>query len=100
MSILNSYFNRNNTIIQNSLANTGRNPVMELYFGSNQNSFSPYSYSRFLFSLDLTLLEEKIASGQISTDCTSFSSMTHTLKMRNTSSFDEALLNTTTSTGS
>ena len=100
MSILNSYFNRNNTIIQNSLANTGRNPVMELYFGSNQNSFSPYSYSRFLFSLDLTLLEEKIVSGQISTDCTSFSSMTHTLKMRNTSSFDEALLNTTTSTGS
>jgi len=100
MSILNSYFNRNNTIIENSYANTGRNPVMELYFGSNQNSFAPYSYSRFIFSLDLTLLEEKIASGQISTDCTSFSSMTHTLKMRNTSSFDEALLNTTTSTGS
>ena len=100
MSILNSYFNRNNTIIENSFANTGRNPVTELYFGSNQNSFAPYSYSRFIFSLDLTLLEEKIASGQISTDCTSFSSMTHTLKMRNTSSFDEALLNTTTSAGS
>jgi hypothetical protein len=100
MSILNSYFSRNNTIIENSFTNTGRNPVMELYFGSNQNSFAPYSYSRFIFNLDLNLLQEKIASGEISTDCTSFSSMTHTLKMRNTSSFDEALLNTTTSAGS
>jgi len=100
MSILNSYFKRNNTIVFNSYVNTGRNPVTELYFGSNQNTFTPYSYSRFIFDLDLTLLQEKIASGEISTDCTSFSSMTHTLKMRNTSSFDEALLNTTTSAGS
>ena len=100
MSILNSYFKRNNTIIQNSFANTGRNPVMELYFGSNQLSLAPYSYSRFIFDIDLTLLEEQIADSYISTGCTSFSSMTHTLKMRNTSSFDEALLNTTTSAGS
>ena len=100
MSILNTYFSRNNTIIENSFTNTGRNPVMELYFGSNQYSFAPYSFSRFIFNLDLNLLQEKIASGEISLDCTSFSSMTHTLKMRNTSSFDEALLNTTTSAGS
>lgn len=100
MSILNSYFNRNNTIVFSSFVNTGRNPVTELYFGSNENTFSPYSYSRFIFNLDLSLLEEKIANGEISLDCTSYSSMTHTLKMRNTSSFDEALLNTTTSAGS
>jgi len=100
MSILNSYFNRNNTIIFGAYTNTARNPVTELTFGSNQLALEPISYTRFIFDIDLTLLEEKIASGEISTGCTSFSSMTHTLKMRNTSSFDEALLNTTTSTGS
>jgi hypothetical protein len=41
--------------------------------------------------LDLSLLEENISSGVISTGCTS--AMTHTLKMTNTSSFDNELLN-------
>ena len=99
MSILNSYFNRNNTIISDSYTNTGRNPVMELYFGTNDDSFGPYSYSRFIFNLDLSLLESKIASGEISTGCTGFSGITHTLKMTNTSSFDEELLNEKTSNG-
>ena len=33
MSINNSYFSRNNTIVYNSYVNTGRNPVMQLYYG-------------------------------------------------------------------
>ena len=99
MSILNSYFNRNNTIISDSYTNTGRNPVTELYFGTNDGSYAPYSFSRFIFNIDLSLLQSKITSGEISTGCTGYSGITHILKMVNTSSFDEELLNEKTSNG-
>jgi len=95
MSIHNSYFSRNNTIISNSYTNTGRNPVTELFFGSTAISQFPSGYSRFIFDLDLTLLREKISDGTISTGCTN--SMVHTLRMTNTSNFNKELLNTTTS---
>ena len=92
MSILRSYIDKNNTIVSNSYVNTGRNPVIELNFGASDLIVPNYGYSRLLFNLDLSLLEENIASGIISTGCTS--AMTHTLKMTNTSSFDNELLNT------
>lgn len=92
MSILRSYFNKNNTIISNTDINTGRNPVLELNFGSSDFIVPNYGYTRFIFDLDLSLLLESIASGLISTGCTT--GMTHTLKMTNTSSFDNELLNT------
>ena len=95
MSINNSYFSRNNTIISNSHTNTGRNPVTELFFGELSSSPFPNGYSRFIFDLDLTLLLEKINDGTISTDVCS--GMTHTLRMVNTSTFNPELLNTTTS---
>ena len=38
MSINNSYFSKNNTIISNSYTNTGRNPVTELFYGSVINN--------------------------------------------------------------
>ena len=91
MSILRSYINKNNTIISNSYVNTGRNPVIELNFGASDLIVPNFGYTRFIFDLDLSLLEENIASGVISTGCTS--AMTHTLKMTNTSSFDNELLN-------
>jgi hypothetical protein len=91
MSILRSYINKNNTIISNSFVNTGRNPVIELNFGASDVIVPNFGYTRFIFDLDLSLLEENIASGVISTGCTS--AMTHTLKMTNTSSFDNELLN-------
>ena len=91
MSILRSYIDKNNTIISNSYVNTGRNPVIELNFGASDYVIPNYGYSRFIFDLDLTLLRENIVSGVISTGCTS--AMTHTLKMTNTSSFDNELLN-------
>ena len=97
MSIHKSYFKRNDTLIYNSYTNTGRNPVVELFFGRVDNLSSPKGFSRFIFDLDLSLLESKLNSGQISTGCTS--DMTHTLRMTNTSSFDEELLNTTWSNG-
>ena len=97
MSINNSYFSRNNTIVLNSYVNTGRNPVTQLYYGDGGLS-SPIGYSRFIFDLDLTLLKEKSATGVISTGCTN--QTTHVLKMTNTSSFNEELLNTSMPDGS
>lgn len=92
MSILRSYFSKNNTITSNSYVNTGRNPVVQLNFGASDYLVPNYGYTRFIFDLDLSLLEEMIDTGVISTGCTS--AMTHTLKMTNTSSFDNELLNT------
>ena len=92
MSILRSYIDKNNTIISNSYVNTGRNPVIELNFGASDYVIPNYGFTRFLFNLDLGLLRENILDGVISTGCTS--GMTHFLKMTNTSSFDNELLNT------
>ena len=92
MSILRSYIDKNNTIVSNSYVNTGRNPVIELNFGASDLVVPNFGYSRLLFNLDLSLLEQNVASGVISTGCTT--GMTHTLKMTNTSSFDNELLNT------
>jgi len=97
MSINNSYFSKNNTITSNSFVNTGRNPVTELFFGSVISSQYPNGYSRFIFDLDLTLLTQKVSDGTISLNCDELP--THTLRMVNTSSFNEELLNTTTSQG-
>jgi hypothetical protein len=97
MSINNSYFSKNNTLISNSLTNTGRNPVTELFYGALATSQYPNGFSRFIFDLDLTLLQEKVADGTISSTCTD--TMTHTLRMVNTSTFNLETLNTTTSQG-
>jgi len=97
MSINKSYFSRNNTIIYNSYTNTGRNPVTEIFYGNTTITQFPIGYSRFIFDLDLILLRQKIANKIISTGCTN--SMTHTLRMTNTSNFTKELLNTSTSQG-
>ena len=97
MSIHNSYFSKNNTLISNSYVNTGRNPVTELFYGSTIVLQYPQGFSRFIFNLDLDLLQSKVNDGTISIDCSN--SMTHTLRMTNTSTFDKELLNTITSQG-
>lgn len=97
MSILRSYVNRNNTIISNSPANTARNPVMQLNFGSSDLIVPNYGYTRFIFDLDLDYLRQQIQSGYISTGCTT--GMTHIFQMTNTSSFDEDLINEDMSDG-
>jgi hypothetical protein len=97
MSILRSYFSKNNTIQASNYANTGRNPVIQINYGSSDLYIPNYGYSRLIFDLDLSLLREQIASGVISTGCTS--GMTHILQMTNTSSFDNELLNTFMSDG-
>jgi len=95
MSINNSYFSKNDTIISNSYTNTGRNPVTELFYGSVINTQYPYGFSRFIFDLNLDLLIEKYQDGTISDQC---GSITHTLRMINTSTFND-YLNTSTSQG-
>jgi hypothetical protein len=96
MSINNSYFSKNNTIISNSFVNTGRNPVTELFFGRGSSLSYPNGYSRFIFDLNLDLLIEKYNNGLITTGCTD--NLTHTLRMVNTSFFNDEL-NTRTSQG-
>jgi len=96
MSIHRSYFSKNNTLIYSSYVNTARNPVMQLNFGATENQISQQGFTRFIFDLDLTDLQTKISSGIISTACTS---MSHSLRMTNTSSFDTELINSTTSEG-
>ena len=96
MSINNSYFSRNNTLISNSFVNTGRNPVTDLFYGDG-GIVNPVGFTRFIFDLDLDLLNEKINNGVISTSCSS--DTTHVLRMKNTSYFDKDFLNTETSEG-
>ena len=91
MSILRSYIDKNNTITSNSYVNTARNPVVELNFGASDYVVPNYGYTRYIFDLDLAQLRADILDGVISTGCTS--GMTHFLKMTNTSSFDNELLN-------
>jgi len=97
MSVFKSYFNRNNTLVYNSYSNTGRNPIVELFFGRVDNVLLPLGYSRFIFNIDLSDLQQKISDGVISTGCSK--NMTHTLRMTNTSAFDEELLNDKWSNG-
>ena len=96
MSINNSYFSRNNTLISNSFVNTGRNPVMELFYGDG-GLVNPVGFTRFIFDLDLDLLNEKINTGVISTSCSS--NTRHILRMKNTSYFNKESLNLENSQG-
>jgi hypothetical protein len=127
MTIHKSYFSKNNTIISNSYTNTAKNPVTEIYYGGKNSTYTCVatnftgdtcindngvsvtgftrtrinnSYSRFIFDLDLTDLIEKYNDKTINLDggCLN-SAATHTLRMVNTSTFDERLLNTVTSKG-
>jgi hypothetical protein len=94
MSIHNSYFSRNNTIVYSGLTNTGRNPIVELYYGDGNVKF-PYGFSRFIFDLDLEELKLKYQQGIISEECSD--NIRHILRMTNTSSFNRDFLNTKTS---
>jgi hypothetical protein len=92
MSILRSYIDKNNTITSSSYVNTARNPVVQLNFGASDFVVPNFGFTRYLFDLDLVLLRDQIATGVISTGCTT--GMTHVLKMTNTSSFENDLINT------
>jgi len=111
MSYLKSYFSKNNTIVSRETVNTGRNPVTELFYGGVNPNPCTYTglsgdtcngstgytsndggnFSRFIFDLNLSDLQNKVNSGCI--NLSGGTGTSHTLKMTNTSSFDLDLLN-------
>jgi hypothetical protein len=86
--VIRTYFDKNNTIIINSLANTGLNPVTELFYGGYDGI---EKFSRFLFYFDESRLKSLYTGGTY----TDLTKLKHTLKMTNTASFDTGLLNGT-----
>lgn len=85
--VIRTFFDKNNTIVNNDLINTGRNPVTELFYGGADGE---NEYSRYLFHFDETRLVSLYSGGTF----TDLSKLKHTLKLYNTASFDEGLLNT------
>jgi len=87
MSYFRSYFTKNNTLLKDSVINTSKNPTTELYYGEG--------ISRFIFSVDLTDLQNKINNGDLVVD----SNTKHYLKMTNTVIGDPKLVGSDRSTG-
>ena len=83
MGILHTYFTQDNTIIKNSYVNTGNNPIVELFHGGSLTP-SKVTYSRYIFDFDFTDILKRLNSKEASLD-----TMTHTLKITNTSQFDQ-----------
>ena len=77
MSYFRYYFEKNNTIIKNSQANTAKNPTTEIFYGS--------AFSKFLFKVDFTDLKNKVNSGELVVD----TNTRHTLHLTNTIFGDE-----------
>lgn len=84
MGILRTYFSKDNTIVRNSNVNTGRNPIVELFHGGSLNP-DHVKYSRYIFDLDFGQIIQKLNTKEIN----SLSNAKHTLKITNTSCFDE-----------
>jgi hypothetical protein len=77
MSYFRSYFEKNNTIIKDSQANTAKNPATEIFYGS--------SFSKFLFKVNFTDLKNKVNNDELVID----SNTRHTLHLTNTIFGDE-----------
>jgi len=86
--VIRTYFDKNNTIVNNVDVNTGLNPVSELFYGG---AFGQQKNSRFLFQFDASRLIELYTGGTY----TDLTKLTHTLRLTNTGSFDTRLLNGT-----
>ena len=76
MGIYRTYFDKNNTIVKDSLVNTGRNQVSELYFGDK--------VSRFLFYCSFDEIKKKVENKEIIIN----NDVKHYLRIKNTSNFD------------
>jgi len=85
MGLLRTYFSKDTTIVRNSYVNTGRNPITELFYGGSTN-INNTKYSRYLFDINFDDIINKVNNGDVS-----ISGLTHTIKMTNTSCFDNEL---------
>lgn len=87
MGVYRSYFEKNNTILNKSNYNTGKNEVTELVWGNIESVLIDNTeggdaepvFSRFLFKIDLSHLQEKIQNGYITKDTIK----NHTIKLFN-----------------
>ena len=89
--VIRTYFDKNNTIVNNQSVNTGLNPVTELFYGGTAGM---EKFSRFLFHFDETRLKGLYDNGTY----TDLSKLKHVLRLTNTASFDTGLLNGTMGT--
>ena len=79
-----TYIDKNNTIIFGTQINTGRNPIAELYYGGKETQ---EDYTRHLLYFDVSDLQEKYNCGELG----DLTNVTHTLRMTNSSFFDQDL---------
>ena len=82
--VIRTYIDKNNTITKNNLVNTSKNPIAELYYGGDT---SVTKYTRHLLYFDIVNLQTKYNNGEFG----NLSNVKHTLKMTNTSLFDNTL---------
>lgn len=75
MSIFRSYYLKNDTLIDNNLTNSSLNPVTEISYGTFNKQVS-----RFIFDVDFSNLQNKIANGFINPERI----VKHVLHMTNT----------------
>jgi hypothetical protein len=87
MSYFRSYFEKNNTVLKKSYVNTAKNPTTEIFYGS--------LYSKFIFKVDFTDLQDKIDNG----DLVIGPNTKHYLKMNNTVIGDSKLIGQSTGSG-
>lgn len=87
MSYFRSYFEKNNTIIKDSVVNTAKNPTTEIFYGGG--------FSKFIFKVDFSQIKDKVDNGEyVLTTGT-----THTLNLINTIFGDETFLGAKRGTG-
>lgn len=82
--VIRTYIEKNNTIIKDTLINTGRNPIAELYYGGKSTTTD---YTRHLLYFDIEDLQDRYTNGELG----DLSQVTHTLRMCNSSYFDQNL---------
>ena len=79
-----TYIDKNNTLIKDTIINTGRNPITELYYGGSETSTN---YTRHLLYFDIDTLQTQYNNGELG----DLSNVVHTLKICNSSYFNDDL---------
>lgn len=87
--VINTYFDKDNTLVYNNSVNTAKNPVAELWYGGG---FVSNGFTRHIFHFDEEKLRNLYSGGTIPI----LNKTTHTLRMTNASTFDLGLLGKTT----
>ena len=61
--VIRTYIEKNNTIIKNSLANTGNNPIAELWYGGED--ITQTDYTRHLLYFGVEDLQDRYNKGEL-----------------------------------